>query len=188
MAMVQIAIPVLWLAWLVYWWVSARNVKTTTWREPARLWVRHRVPLILAALLLGAPAWVPRLLHRRFLPAGSFFPVLGTVLLAAGLGFSVWARRHLGRNWSAHVVVKEGHELVRTGPYRYLRHPIYTGILVGFLGMVLAVGEWRGVVALALAGLAFAVKSSQEERRMAEVFPEYERYRGETAALIPYVY
>ena len=185
---VQIAIPALWLAWLIYWWLSARNVKTTAWQEPTRLWVRHRVPLIIAALLLGAPGWVPRVLTRRFLPPGNFFPVLGTVLLAAGLGFSVWARRHLGRNWSAHVAVKEGHALVRTGPYRYLRHPIYTGILLAFLGMVVAIGEWRGLVALAFALLAFAVKSGQEERRMREVFPEYEQYRRETAALVPFVY
>ena len=185
---VQIAIPVLWIAWLTYWWVSARGVKAAVWREPARLWIRHRVPLIIAALLLGAREWVPRVLTRRFLPAGDFFPVLGTVLLAAGLGFSVLARRHLGRNWSAHVVVKEDHELVRTGPYRYVRHPIYTGILLAFLGMVLAVGEWRSLLAMGFVLLSFAIKSGEEERRMGEVFPEYEQYRRETAALIPFVY
>ena len=128
------------------------------------------------------------MLTRRFLPAGDFFPVLGTVLLAAGLGFSVWARRHLGRNWSAHVVVKKDHELVRTGPYRYVRHPIYTGILLAFLGMVLAVGEWRSLLAMGFVLLSFAIKSGEEERRMGEVFPEYEQYRRETAALIPFVY
>jgi len=185
---VQIAIPVLWLAWLTYWWVSARQVKPTAWREPTRLWIRHRVPLIIAALLLGARAWVPRVLTRRFLPQGDVFPVLGTVLLATGLGFSVWARRHLGRNWSAHVVVKQGHELVRTGPYRWVRHPIYTGILLALLGMVVAFGEWRGLLAMGFALLSFAVKSGQEERRMGEVFPEYEQYRRETAALIPFIY
>ena len=185
---VQLAIPLLWLAWLTYWWLSARNVKRTTWREPTRLWLRHRVPLIIGALLLAAPNWVPRALTRRFLPAGSVLPVVGTLLLAAGLGFSVWARRHLGRNWSAHVVVKEDHALVRTGPYRRLRHPIYTGILLAFLGMVLAIGELRGLVALGFVLLSFAVKSRQEERRMGEVFPEYDQYRRETAALIPFVY
>jgi protein-S-isoprenylcysteine O-methyltransferase Ste14 len=131
---------------------------------------------------------VPRVLTRRFLPQGDVFPVLGTVLLAAGLGFSVWARRHLGRNWSAHVVVKQGHELVRTGPYRWVRHPIYTGILLALLGMVVAFGEWRGLLAMGFALLSFAVKSGQEERRMGEVFPEYEQYRRETAALIPFIY
>ena len=178
-------IPSLWLAWLVYWWLSARNVKPTRSREPLAFELRHRAPLMLAALLLAAPRWVPRVLMRRFLPVGWFFPVLGIVLLATGLGFAVWARRHLGRNWSASVVVKEDHALVHTGPYRYVRHPIYSGILLAFLGMVVTIGEWRGLVALLLAGVAFAVKSRAEERRMLETFPEYAEYARRTGAIVP---
>jgi protein-S-isoprenylcysteine O-methyltransferase Ste14 len=185
---IGIIIPTLWLAWLFYWWYSSRNVKPTRVSEPLRSQLRHRVPIIFAALLLAAPRWVPRGLTRRFLPEGAFFPVLGTVLLAAGLGFSVWARRHLGRNWSTHVVVKEDHTLIRTGPYRYVRHPIYTGILLAFLGMVATIGEWRGVVAFACVLVSFSVKSRQEEARMRETFPEYAQYQRETKALVPGVY
>ena len=182
------AMPLLWLAWIVYWVVSARDVKPTAWREPARLWLRHRIPLLIGALLYAAPRLVPRVLTRRFLPPGDVFPLVGTVLLAAGLGFSVWARRHLGRNWSAHVVVKQDHALVRTGPYRYLRHPIYSGLLLAFAGMALVIGEVRGLVALGCFLVSFAIKSRMEERRMGEVFPEYDQYRRETAALVPFVY
>ena len=185
---VNTLMPALWLAWLLYWWISARNVKPTRSRESLAADLRHRGPLILAALCLGAPRLMPRVLTRRFLPVGWFFPVLGTVLLAAGLGFTVWARRHLGRNWSASVVVKEGHALVRTGPYRHVRHPIYSGILLAFLGMVMTIGEWRGLVALLLAGVSFVVKSRAEERRMRETFPEYAAYARETAAIVPFVY
>ena len=185
---IGIIIPALWLAWLLYWWLSARNVKPTRWREPLKSQLLHRVPVILAFLLIAAPRWVPSVLARRFLPDGAFFPVLGTVLLAAGLGFSVWARRHLGRNWSAQVVVKEDHALVRTGPYKYVRHPIYTGILLALLGMAVAIGEWRGVVGLLLALVAFARKSGEEEKRMRETFPEYSEYERETRALVPFVY
>jgi protein-S-isoprenylcysteine O-methyltransferase Ste14 len=181
-------VPALWISWLAYWWLSARNVKPTRSREPLAAELRHRAPLILAALLLGAPRWVPRVLTRRFLLLGWFFPVLGVVLLATGLGFTVWARRHLGRNWSASVVVKEGHVLVRTGPYRYVRHPIYSGILLAFLGMVVTIGEWRGLVALLLAGVSFVVKSRAEERQMLETFPEYTEYARGTAAIVPLVY
>ncbi|HEX3235952.1 MAG TPA: isoprenylcysteine carboxylmethyltransferase family protein [Gemmatimonadales bacterium] len=185
---IGIIIPTLWIAWLVYWWYSARNVKPTRVREPLHSQLQHRVPLMLAAFLLAAPRWVPGVLTRRFLPAGPVFPILGTIMLAAGLGFSVWARRHLGRNWSAQVVVKEDHALVRSGPYRYLRHPIYTGLLLAFLGMVVTIGELRAILAFAFALLAFARKSRAEEDRMRETFPEYERYRQDTAALIPFVY
>jgi len=178
----------LWLAWLLYWWLSARNVKPTRSRESLAADLRHRGPLILAALCLGAPRLMPRVLTRRFLPVDWYFPVLGTVLLAAGLGFTVWARRHLGRNWSARVVVKEGHALVRTGPYRRVRHPIYSGILLAFLGTAVTIGEWRGLVALLLAGVSFVVKSRAEERRMRETFPEYAEYERGTAAIVPFVY
>ena len=70
------------------------------------------------------------MLSARFVPAGNLLPVLGAIMIAAGLGFAVWARAHLGRNWSGIVTVKEGHALVRTGPYRAVRHPIYTGLLL----------------------------------------------------------
>jgi protein-S-isoprenylcysteine O-methyltransferase Ste14 len=178
----------LWLAWLGYWWVSARNVKANRWREPLGSQLVHRVPLLLGAMLLAAPRWVPDVLRTRFLPAGVPVSVLGLVLVAAGLGFSVWARRHLGRNWSGSVVVKEDHLLIRTGPYRHVRHPIYTGLLLAFLGMAVTIGEWRGVLAFVLMFGSLALKGRAEERRMREAFPEYEQYQRESAAIIPLVW
>jgi len=184
----RFVVPSLWVAWLIYWWVSARDVKPTKWQESPLSKAWHRVPLIIAAILFGAFGWLPRGLRGRFVPAGPIFPLLGAVLLAAGLGFSVWARRHLGRNWSADVVVKEGHALIRTGPYRHVRHPIYTGILLAFLGTAVTIGEWRGLIGVGFAVLSFVRKSRVEEQRMQDTFPEYAQYRRESAALIPFVY
>jgi protein-S-isoprenylcysteine O-methyltransferase Ste14 len=181
-------IAALWLGWLLYWMASARDVKPTHWRASLTSEALHRVPLLLAALLLAAPGLLPRFLRERFLPAGIVFPIVGALLVAAGLGLAVWARRHLGRNWSSSVAVKENHALIRTGPYRRVRHPIYTGMLLAFLGTAVAVGEWRGVVAVALALAAFVWKSRMEESRMRATFPEYEQYQKETAALIPFVF
>lgn len=98
-----------------------------------------------------------------------------------GLGIAIWARRHLGRNWSAEVRLKEGHALVRSGPYARVRHPIYPGLLA-MTGTALVVGEWRGVVAALLVLLAFVLKSRVEEERTREAFPEHEAYRRESAA------
>jgi protein-S-isoprenylcysteine O-methyltransferase Ste14 len=181
-------IPILWVAWLTYWLVCARNVKPDQWRESGRSRLLHRLPLLLSSVLLALPRWLPRVLRLRIVPAAVWPSALGAVLVAAGLAFSAWARRHLGRNWSAHVVVKEGHSLIRTGPYRRIRHPIYTGILLGFLGTAVAIGELRGFLAFVLATVSFARKSRLEEARMRELFPDYEQYQRESSALVPFVY
>jgi protein-S-isoprenylcysteine O-methyltransferase Ste14 len=178
----------LWLVWMLYWWVSARRVKPARWRESLVSGLRHRIPLIVAALLMGAPRRLPEVLTRRVLPPGPLAPVAGLVLTVAGLLLATWARRHLGRNWSAAVTVKEGHALVRSGPYARVRHPIYSGLLLAMTGTAVAIGEWRGLLAVLLVLLAFVLKSRVEEKRMGETFPEYEAYRQESAALIPFVY
>jgi protein-S-isoprenylcysteine O-methyltransferase Ste14 len=184
----NLAVAFFWLAWLLYWWVSSRNVKPTQWREPLKSQLAHRVPLIIAALLFAVPSGLTRLLRTRFVPGDTLTSIVGVILIAIGLACSVWARRHLGRNWSAHVVVKEQHALIRTGPYRRLRHPIYTGILLAFLGTALTIGEWRALVAFFLMVLSFGIKSRAEEARMLVTFPEYAEYRRESSAMIPFIW
>jgi protein-S-isoprenylcysteine O-methyltransferase Ste14 len=187
-AVLLFVVPALWIAWLVYWLVAARAVKTARWRESTSSRLLHRVPLTLAAILLVGGRQLPSLLRERFLPHTFVYPIFGIVMLAAGLGFAVWARRHLGPNWSAMVTLKEDHALIRTGPYNRVRHPIYSGILLALLGTAVVIGEWRGLLALALGFSAFAYKSKVEEGRMREIFPEYDPYCHETAALIPWVF
>ena len=183
-----IIIPILWITWLVYWAVSARGVKKTSWRESFGAQMRHRALIIVAALLLAGPRLVPKVLTRRFIPLSPVLIWLGAALVAAGLALAVWGRRHLGRNWSSNVVVKEDHALIRTGPYRYVRHPIYTGIILAFFGMALFIGEWRALLGTACVFLSFLIKSRAEEVQMVKLFPEYGEYRRETAALVPMIY
>jgi protein-S-isoprenylcysteine O-methyltransferase Ste14 len=187
-AILQFVVPALWIAWVVYWLVAARAVKMTRWREPLSSQLVHRVPLVFTVLLLVGGRQLPSLLRERFLPETSAGPVLGLVMLVAGLSFAVWARRHLGPNWSGTVTLKVDHALVRTGPYSYVRHPIYSGLLLSLLGTAVVIGEWRGLLAFALAFAGHAYKSKVEEGRMREIFPEYDQYCRETPALVPGVF
>ena len=111
----------------------------------------------------------------------------GVALLAAGLAFAVWARVHLGRNWSGSVTVKAGHELIRTGPYGYVRHPIYTGLIAALLGTAITSGTVRAAVGFAIMVVAFLYKLRLEEAFMRETFPEeYPRYAAVVPRLIPW--
>ena len=177
---------VLWLAWLAYWIVAARDVKTTRRREGAGTFLLNRVFVVIGALLLAVPRPPPHWLNERFVPLGLAAYFLGLAMVAAGLGFAVWARVYLGRNWSATVTVKQDHELIRSGPYGLVRHPIYTGLLLALLGTAVGIGEWRGLVAFASFTTGFLFKLKAEERFMSETFGEqYARYRAEVPALIP---
>lgn len=180
--------PVMWLSWISYWLAAAGNVKATAWREPLVSRLLHIVPLTLAAVLLfPARAPIPAL-GERFLSVGTWPFWLGAVLTLAGLLFTVWARVHLGTNWSATITVRQDHKLVTNGPYRFVRHPIYSGLLVAFVGSALARAEWRGVLAAFLVFCALWRKLRIEEQRMREQFGSaYEEYASRVVALIPYV-
>ena len=113
---------------------------------------------------------------------------LGAALTLAGVAFAIWARMTIAGNWSSDVTLKRDHELVVAGPYRWVRHPIYTGILLASLGTALAVGEWRGLIAVIFAGAAYWRKLGIEEAVMRRQFGEaYARYAGRVRALIPFV-
>jgi protein-S-isoprenylcysteine O-methyltransferase Ste14 len=184
----HIIIPALWLAWAGFWLVAARWAKRSRWREPSGSRALHIVPLLVSVVLLTAPRIVPAALTERFVPPGPGLPFLGILLVAAGLGFAIWARLYLGRNWSGIVTLKEEHALIRTGPYRVVRHPIYTGLLLALVGTAAAIGEWRGVLAVGCVMIGLLWKIRVEEALMAGTFPEYAEYRRRTAALIPFVY
>jgi len=180
--------PAMWLAYFAYWGAMARNSEVPERREslPPRL---ERLVSISCALAL---LWLPRVplawLDERFLPLGAWCFWTGAAITAGGLFFSVWARRHLGSNWSQSVTVKEGHELITSGPYALVRHPIYTGLLLGFLGCAVALGEWRGLLAVALVFAVLWRKLRLEERWMRAHFGEpYEAYSRRVAALVPHV-
>jgi protein-S-isoprenylcysteine O-methyltransferase Ste14 len=178
----------LWLAWLLYWMISAFSAKTTRRRESLGSRLSHVVPLLIGVALIVWPRAPWDWLALRLLPGGPLQYALGVVLLVPGLAFTVWARVHLGRNWSGMVTLKQGHELIRSGPYAYVRHPIYTGLLVALLGSAVAGGELRAVIGWCVVAGAFIRKLRIEERFMREIFPgQYQRYCAAVPALVPFI-
>ena len=182
------AIPSLWTAWLLYWWFAAYGAKANRRKEDVLSRALHVVPLVIAAWLIASQRVPIAWLNTPIVPRSIALYVCGVVVTAVGLGFSVWARVHLAGNWSGSVTLKQDHTLVRDGPYRYARHPIYTGILLALIGSAIARDEWRGVLAVALAFAALWRKLRLEERWLTEIFGEqYARYRREVRALIPFI-
>jgi protein-S-isoprenylcysteine O-methyltransferase Ste14 len=180
--------PVLWLGFIAFWVAMARGGKAVAERETAYSRLSHFLPLAIAVCLLAAPDVPFGPLNDRFAPLSLWLVQLGAASTFAGIAFAIWARVWIAGNWSSDVTLKRDHELITTGPYRWVRHPIYTGVLLALLGTALAVGEWRGLLAVVLAGAAFWRKLGIEEAVMRRQFgAAYASYAEHVPALIPFV-
>jgi protein-S-isoprenylcysteine O-methyltransferase Ste14 len=176
-----------WGVFFLYWLIAARGSKRTKRRESLAAGLCYSAITASGFFLLCYRGLKPTdLLAKRWLPATPLVEAIGITLTVAGLVFAIWARRYLGRNWSAAVTVKEEHQLIRTGPYRWVRHPIYSGMILSLVGAALVDGEFRGILAILLVLLGFYIKSRMEDGFMQNTFgEEYEAYRKSTGALIP---
>jgi protein-S-isoprenylcysteine O-methyltransferase Ste14 len=181
-----IASALIWVAFTIYWSAAARHASAARQAESMSSRRRHELLLNLALLLLFVPIpW----LNARVIPAGVFTTVAGFLVQGAGFGLAAWARRHLGRQWSGAVTIKVDHRLVTTGPYRRVRHPIYTAMLTMAIGTALVSGRVHALVGVVVMAGAYARKIPLEERVLAGEFgDEFARYRGASAALVPWVF
>ena len=114
-------------------------------------------------------------------------PAVGLVLFAVGLGFAIWARTHIGRNWGLPMTQKNEPELITSGPYHLVRHPIYSGILLAGVGTAVAL-HWLWLIVVFLAGVYFIYSATVEERYLTEQLPDaYPVYKRTTKMLVPYI-
>ncbi|MGD0902086.1 MAG: isoprenylcysteine carboxylmethyltransferase family protein [Terracidiphilus sp.] len=180
--------PALWVAFFFYWQIAARGAKSNERVEPLVSRIVKEATFGLAiVILMGRGLPVP-VLYRFYLPT-TYWAVwfwIGAAVNVLGFGVAVWARVYLGSNWSSSVTIKRGHELITGGPYSLVRHPIYTGLLTGFLGAAIAIARVSGLVAFALVFALFWFKLRLEERWMRIQFGEvYGQYAQRVPALVP---
>jgi protein-S-isoprenylcysteine O-methyltransferase Ste14 len=182
MRAVEFVLAVGWGAFGLYWLVAAFSTKRG--RVP---WARElRIRAVIAVLVilffrLGA-------FRGHGLNTDSWRAGIGLVLFALGLGFAIWARIHIGRNWGTPMTQKDEPELVTSGPYHLVRHPIYSGILVAGVGTAVAL-SWLWLTAVVLAGVYFLYSARVEERYLTERFPDdYPVYKRSTKLLVPFVF
>jgi protein-S-isoprenylcysteine O-methyltransferase Ste14 len=182
MQAVELVFAIGWAAFWTYWFVAAFSTKRgrVPWAHELRI---RALIVVLAIVLIRFGAFRGHGLSTDPWRAG-----LGLVLFALGLGFAIWARVHIGRNWGTPMSQKDDPELVTSGPYHFVRHPIYSGILIAGVGTAVAL-NWLWLIAVVLAGVYFVYSATVEERTMAKQFPEtYPAYRRSTKMLVPFVF
>lgn len=199
MAVPDIIIILCWVIFFVVILVGALRTKPTIEREPLSNKIFYGLPIVLAIFLLfkglssqTAPGTglTQQLysLYVQVLPATTSIMIIGVVLTIFGLFIALWARVILGTNWSGSVTFKEEHELIEKGPYAYVRHPLYTGLLMMFLGTAVEAGTLGGLIGFPVFFIGCWIKLKQEESLMTRHFgQEYTRYTTKVKALIPYV-
>jgi protein-S-isoprenylcysteine O-methyltransferase Ste14 len=179
---VELVFAVGWAAFWLYWFVAAFSIKRgrVPWSRELRI---RAVIVVIVVLLVRFKVFRDHGLNTDPWRAG-----LGLVLFAAGLGFAVWARVHIGRNWGGPMTQKDEPELVTSGPYRLVRHPIYSGVLAAGVGTAVAL-SWIWLIAVALAGVYFVYSATVEERYLSEQLPDtYPAYKRTTKMLLPFIF
>ncbi len=181
MRAVELIFAVGWAAFWLYWLVAAFSTRRGRVPWSRELRVRAVIGVVVIILIrLGA-------FRGHGLNTDPWLVGIGLVLFALGLAFALWARTHIGRNWGMPMTQKDEPELVTSGPYHLVRHPIYSGILVAGIGTALAL-NWLWLAVVVLAGVYFLYSATVEERYLTEQFPDsYPAYKRSTKMLVPFV-
>ena len=176
----------LWIALLIVWVAMRLGIKRAKQFETFGEFLQHGIPATLGFWLLFGKLENWGWLNHRLLPNALGEWAVGLFLTALGIGMSIWARFALGSNWSGAVTLKDNHELIRRGPYRWIRHPIYTGLLAAMIGTALIRGHLRGYLGFVIVLATFYFKARREESFLRKEFGEgFEAHTRDTGMFLP---
>jgi protein-S-isoprenylcysteine O-methyltransferase Ste14 len=177
-----------WGTFCLIWLLAAFWTKPSVYQESGGRRLGYVIPLLIGAYFIFKGNRLPGALHHRVIPHVEVLAWTGLVLCVAGLAFCVWARFTLGRNWSGVVTLKGEHELITGGPYAWVRHPIYTGLLTMLIATVIVLGHIGGIIAMPLVFVSLWMKLRYEEKLMLQKFPEqYAAYQQRVKRIIPLI-
>ena len=183
---VAITVALLWLIWAAYWTVNAFGNKRSVYKQSLKSRLLYLAAAIVVFTMIRNSGTSRIPIFRETIST----QITGLAMCAAGIALAIHARRILGSNWSGLITLKENHELIRSGPYRFVRHPIYSGFILAVAGTIIATNPTAlGLSILALVALGLKLKSLGEEKILIPQFPEsYPQYKREVKSLIPFVW
>ncbi len=180
------------IVWILFWILWGIFATLTSQRNER---YKHLISypiivlfLIFVAFFFSYPPPELGFLKYRFVSWGFGACLMGFILMVAGLGFAVWARIYLGRSWRGDIKLTPQHQLIQSGPYKYVRHPIYSGMILAIIGTVLVLGELWVLVMFFVTTFAFVTKSRKEEKLLLQQFPGYSQYKAKVKAFLPYLF
>jgi protein-S-isoprenylcysteine O-methyltransferase Ste14 len=171
-----------WIVFVVYWIIA--GIKTRATRSQESFTSRYTILLleVVGYALIFIRSTGIGVLETKFMPRSMASAILGVIVTWSGIGLAIWARYHLAENWSARITIKEDHQLIRTGPYSRLRHPIYSGLILATIGSAIVIDEWRCVLGVCLVVIGYCLKARKEEamliQQFGDVFREHQKHAG----------
>ncbi len=182
----RVLVELPWIVFVICWIIGA--IKTRATREKESFTSRSAVLLIeiVGYVLVFSGSTGIGFLGTRFIPRTMSSAALGVGFTWGGIGLAVWARYHLAEYWSARITIKEDHQLIRTGPYSHLRHPIYSGLVLATIGSALVIDEWRCVLGVCLVLTGYCFKARKEETMLTQQFGDaFREHQKRAGFLIP---
>jgi protein-S-isoprenylcysteine O-methyltransferase Ste14 len=180
-------IGILWIAWAAYWIAAARRTAANRRTESLLTGASYRIPLLIGIILMVfSSVSLPGTAFFLW-PLNPFILGIGDILTVAGMSLAVWARLHLGKYWSGRITLKVEHRVIQTGPYTWVRHPIYSGLILALLGTAISIGTLQAFFGFAFIFVSFLRKLTLEENWLrSHLGTEYELYQKRVRALIPH--